>query len=152
MLAAYEQSIEEISQSIFATMLGADLFRVEEQSIDPESSLQAAIHIAGGWTGCVVISLSADVSRYAAASMLAISPSEVCDEDVKDTATELANMVGGNLKSLLPGPSFLSLPSMVSGENLGLRTSEVDLIEDVWFACEHGPFRVRVYHKRDCEA
>jgi hypothetical protein len=33
-------------------------------------------------------------------------------------ASELANMIGGNLKSILPAPSVLSIPAIVSGHNL----------------------------------
>lgn len=147
MLATYDQSIEEISQSIFSTMLGIDLLRTDAQENDLPQSLQAAIHIAGAWTGCVVISLSDGVSHYAAANLLGVEQTDISEEDVKDTVTELANMVGGNLKSLLPGPSYLSLPSLIQGHELGLRQKEASLIDDVWFDSERGTFRVRVLHK-----
>jgi chemotaxis protein CheX len=42
-------------------------------------------------------------------------PEEVND-DVRDTMGELANMLGGNLKSLLPRGVVLSMPSVVAGD------------------------------------
>ena len=43
--------------------------------------------------------------------MLQLAPAEeLADEDVDDVLRELANILGGNVKSLLPGPSTLGLP------------------------------------------
>src|SRR5664279_3671280 len=47
-------------------------------------------------------------------------PEEVND-DVRDTMDELANMLGGNLKSLLPRGVVLSMPSVVAGGDYSLR-------------------------------
>ena len=46
---------------------------------------------------------------------------DVTEVDQQDVASELVNMIGGNLKSLLPGPSFLSLPTIVSGAHLACK-------------------------------
>lgn len=149
MLVAYDQSIEEISRSIFTAMLGAELCRLDAPLSDTEEgSVRAIIHIAGAWTGCVTISLDSALARFAAASMLGADEASVSDEDIHDTATELANMVGGNLKSLLPGPSFLSLPALLPSDDPGLRPCEAELLEDLHFASEHGVFNVRFFQKR----
>ena len=34
------------------------------------------------------------------------------DEDIDDALGELANVVGGNVKAVLPGPSALGLPEV----------------------------------------
>jgi chemotaxis protein CheX len=47
-------------------------------------------------------------------------PQEVND-DVRDTMGELANMLGGNLKSVLPRGVVLSMPSVVEGSDYSLR-------------------------------
>ncbi len=40
------------------------------------------------------------------------APAELDDEDVADALSELANVVGGNVKAVLPGPSVLGLPEV----------------------------------------
>ena len=45
--------------------------------------------------------------------MFGSAPDVVTDAEVVDALGELTNMIGGNVKSLLPAPSQLSLP-MVS--------------------------------------
>jgi CheY-specific phosphatase CheX len=43
------------------------------------------------------------------------------DDDVRDSIGELANMLGGNFKALLPRGTSLSTPSVVDGSDYHLR-------------------------------
>ena len=40
---------------------------------------------------------------------------EVTQEELQDAVGELANMIGGSLKGLVPGPLRLPLPTVVDG-------------------------------------
>jgi chemotaxis protein CheX len=77
--------------------------------------------------------------------MLQMAPDDVTQDDKRDVVAELANMVGGNFKSLLPGPVFLSLPTVVAGDHLALQVPGAALVEDIPLQCEAGPFRVRLF-------
>jgi len=145
MPATYDCVIEQIVQSIFSTMLELELLRANGPSAIEDDSILAAIQIAGEWMGSVVLELPADVARKATASMLQIPLAEVALVDQCDVAAELVNMVGGNLKSLLPGPSFLSLPTIVSGRAIGLQVHDAELIDEVSLTCEAGDVRVWLY-------
>ena len=147
MVAVYDQVIEQIAQSVFVTMLEIELFRTDSAVLPETDLLLAAVHIAGEWTGSVVLALSEPMARHAASRMLQMPIDDVVDADLKDTASELANMIGGNLKSLLPGPSFLSLPTIVSGRDFGLQVRDAELLDDVVLACEAGPIGVRLFAK-----
>ncbi len=83
--------LEQIAQGVFQTMLEIELF-------------------PGDWNGNVSLMFSPDLSRNAASRMLKLATNDVTTTDQHEVATELANMIGGNLKSLLPSPSKLSLP------------------------------------------
>jgi chemotaxis protein CheX len=144
MISTYGEQIEQIVQSIFLTMLNMDVAHVEDGA-SHEHKLVVAVHIAGEWVGAVVLSLSAQTARAAAAAMLEVSDDDVTDADEQEVGAELVNMIGGNLKSLLPGPSFLSMPTVVAGRAFGLRVHEAELIEDVSLVCDAGLFRVQVY-------
>ena len=50
------------------------------------------------------------------------------DEDVADALGELANVVGGNVKAVLPGPSVLGLPEVGSAPAAGPDTCRVELL------------------------
>lgn len=152
MNVAYEEVIEQITQSVFATMLGFEPVRVDEPPpADPELLL-ASVHLAGQWTGSVVLGLPPEVALAVAAAMLGLPAADVTGNDQNDVAAELANMIGGNLKSLLPGPSFLSLPTIISGREFGLQVRDAELLDHVVLACHAGLVCVRLYAKVEEEA
>ena len=149
MNTTYDDVIAEIVQSIYATMLGFELIRSGDASPEDHESLLASIQIAGEWTGGIVISLSPEMARASAAALLAAPANDVSESDMKDVAAELVNMIGGNVKALLPGPSHLSLPTIVSGHDFGLQMHHAQLIDDVVLAAETGALRVRLFAKKD---
>jgi chemotaxis protein CheX len=147
MVATYDNVIEQIAQSVFSTMLNIDLVRVDEPALPDHDLLLATVHIAGQWTGSVVLALAPQVALQSAAAMLQVAATDITAVDRQDVASELVNMIGGNLKSLLPGPSFLSLPTIVSGSDFGLQVHDAELLDDVVLACNFGLLRMRLYMK-----
>jgi chemotaxis protein CheX len=149
MIASHDQLIEQIAQSIFATMFELELFRTDDDSPGDEESLIATVHIAGAWTGCVLIALSPGIARITAAHMLSLAADAVTTEDEREVASEIVNMVGGNLKSLLPAPSFLSLPTIISGADFGLLMHEAELVDSLTLDSETGRVQIRLYEKKN---
>jgi chemotaxis protein CheX len=147
MQTSYENVIEEIVQSIFSTMLNIELFRDEAPPPADQELLLTAIQIAGEWMGSVVLALSPELACEAASSMLEIPVATVNQVDLGEVAAELVNMVGGNLKSLLPGPSYLSLPTIIAGSDFGMQVHQAIKIEDVTLRSAAGSLRVRLYTK-----
>ena len=62
-------------------------------------------------------------------------------EDLQDALGELTNMTGGNIKSLLPEPCRLSLPT-VAVTNQSFRIPGSDLVTQVAFKCNGHIFQV----------
>src|SRR3546814_11558410 len=63
--------------------------------------------------------------------MLAMS--EITPEDVTDAIGELVNMIGGNVKSLMPEPSILSLPMVAAGHiAVPSEATEVPRLDLLW--------------------
>ena len=77
------------------------------------SEVHSSVSITGSWTGHLVYASSAVGARRAAAAFLAMEPAEVSPDDLVDVLGELANIVGGNVKAMLPPGCFLSLPQVV---------------------------------------
>ena len=73
--------------------------------------------------------------------MPGLKPDRV-DEDVRDSLGELANMVGGNLKSVLPPGVALSMPSVVDGSDYALRICGGNATNTVAFSSALGIFWV----------
>lgn len=143
-MTTYDSLIEPITQSIFSAMLNIELMVADDQPPVGSDMLRAMVRITGEWNGRVLLELSPDLARIAAAEMLKLAPEEITDTDQREVVTELVNMIGGNLKSALPGPSSLSLPAIASEEEFAEHLRRAELTEDETLICEHGTLRVRL--------
>jgi chemotaxis protein CheX len=77
------------------------------------TEVHSTVSITGSWHGHLVYACSMAAAKKAAAAFLAMEVDEVGQEDVSDVLGELANIVGGNVKAMLPNGCFLSLPTVV---------------------------------------
>ena len=111
--------LHRIAADIFAAMLGLELKPNSPIESHPpeERVLTGCVQVTGDWSGAITVQCADRVARRAAALMFAMDDEELTDEEVSDTIGELANMTGGNVKSLLPGDCQLSLPSVTSGRD-----------------------------------
>lgn len=124
-----------VAQQIFSALIddGESLVVETEAAPDPASPITAWVDITTpGVPGGVRAALatertSADALVRALLRMGAASV--VTEEDLTDAFGEIANVVGGNLKSLLPAHADLSLPVVVAGtsEPHGTRLVQVPL-------------------------
>src|SRR5918998_4092661 len=103
---------EQMWQSYLDPDGGRPLQPVPIESVAMDVS--AAVSVTGSWNGHVVVECSATASREAAAAMLGIDAPDVSDADIADALGEMANVIGGSIKSLLPGNCALSLPHVVA--------------------------------------
>ena len=80
--------------------------------------IRSQIAIRGAWNGLVTILFPASAAEQIACRMLEAKPGELASEEILDAAGEMANILAGNLKSMLPQPSSLGLP-MVRAKEAG---------------------------------
>ena len=103
-----------IAQDVWASFLNVHIHQiVVDDSLSGRPSIVGAVRVTDAWFGAVVLEMTPALARQVAATMFASVPDMVTDAEVVDALGELTNMIGGNIKSLLPAPSQLSLP-MVS--------------------------------------
>ncbi len=101
---------EEIWESYFG-----DLPEMLPPGPEPISGVSASVSIVGPWNGVVVVTTTAAGAARVAACLLALPVEDVSSLDVDDAIGELVNIVGGNVKSVMPGPGALSLPVVAQG-------------------------------------
>ena len=146
----HQTEIEEFTKSIWNTMLG--LMVQGNLSENAPAVAQAGdgrvyvgrVDVSGGWQGAVVVQFNHALGRRAAAKMFECDASDVTDEEVEDVVGELVNMIGGNLKSLLPGPSNLSTPKVTAHEEGHPFVPPSPVVTQVTFDCDQQQFRVLV--------
>jgi chemotaxis protein CheX len=143
-------AIEEIVTEIFVGLIGEDEIPPYPMPYDgSELTVSASVSVTGEWSGHVVVACGADLGRQIAAGFLMADASDINDDDLSDAMGEFANVVGGSVKSMMPGPSKLSLPVAVIGpsrERLpgAVETSRAELtwhdapiVVSVWAAEHH---------------
>jgi chemotaxis protein CheX len=117
----YKDDLGRIAADILETMLGIAIQRVERQWQPEGGRLTGAVYLAGAWKGAVLLECDHRQAAIFTGRLMAVpTPAEI-DDDVRDTIGELVNMLGGNLKSVLPHGVYLSLPSVIEGGNYSLR-------------------------------
>ncbi|GAA1882810.1 chemotaxis protein CheX [Lapillicoccus jejuensis] len=77
---------------------------------DPQEPVGARIRITGGWDGVVVLRMSWTFAEQLAHRLFLLPDGTAVDADLLDVLGEVVNIVGGNVKALLPGDNQLSLP------------------------------------------
>jgi len=138
-----EDFIRELTQVVWNTVLGLEIEPVAPGSEDAEE-ITTSVDITGAWAGTISLSFSRHLGRRVAAAMLACPESETTPALVRDVVGELANVIGGNMKGVLPGPCRLSLPRVEGAEAAGA-THGHDHAQRLWFDCAGQPFTVTVH-------
>jgi chemotaxis protein CheX len=102
--------------------------------------MRGSVTIHGQSRAIVTVDCSTRLARLLGAAMFDTPENELSQEEVDDALGEIANIIGGNIKALLPGPSELGLPEI--DYNVVDRPSQT-VVEQA-FRCTGEPFRVCV--------
>jgi len=141
-LDVYRNDLASIVQSVFQTMMDLEVAVCEAPWTHAGNTITAAVHFVGQWRGATLVECDAPQACQFAARFMGIALPAMIDDDVRDAMGELANMVAGNLKSVLPHGVDLSMPSVVEGSDYSLRVCGAKAVERMTFSSAVGNFRI----------
>lgn len=105
------EDVITITRDVWLSFLDLELEAVPlEAAVLSGAVMAAAVRISGAWEGSVRLECAQGYAEALAARMFSVEAGEVSGEHACDALGELANVVTGNIKSLLPAPSALSMP------------------------------------------
>jgi hypothetical protein len=108
-----EPTVQAIAEETWFALVGEDEMLVPLRGELPADALSSWVEVVGPWTGSVVLTTGARTAADLTRALLGAHAPELLEhEDVADAFGEIANVVGGNVKAALPGPSALSLPEV----------------------------------------
>lgn len=113
-----EEDVAELTRAIWETVLGLAVEGPFDREAD-QLDLSLSVDISGSWEGTVSLAMPQSLAVSAAAAMLAVPEEDVPPAELRDAVGELANMLGGNVKGILPGLNRLSLPRVERIEEVG---------------------------------
>lgn len=135
--------IHSITENVFTTMLGCPVTLASDMAdLEQHAPITGCVQISGTWFGAVMVQTTQQLATHAASTMLAMEETDVQKIDRQDTMAEIANMVGGNIKSLVPSPSVLSLPTVTSGEDFDIRIFGTRIEKSVDMLCRGQQLRI----------
>lgn len=121
----HAQYIIESTQEIFSSMIMLEVTAGKPYKRNKSvltGSISGIIGLAGTIKGLLAIHLPNQVALDVTTAFLGMDVEEI-DEDVRDAIGELANMLGGNLKTALDPKGSdvkLSMPSTIYGEEYSI--------------------------------
>jgi chemotaxis protein CheX len=126
------ETVQSIADEVWPSLVGDGEAFVPVPVAPPADVVSAWVDIIGPWTGSVVLSCAPATAEALTESVLMTRPPTVVDdEDVADALGELANVLGGNIKSVLPGESKLGLPQIGAAPPRG-RLDDVRSLVGQW--------------------
>ena len=115
-----EGTVQGIADEAWLALMGEDEILVPIPAGPAVDPLSSWVEIVGPWNGAVVLTTGRATAEELARCLLREHAPEVLDdEDVADALGELANVIGGNVKAVLPGPSVLGLPEVGAAPTIG---------------------------------
>jgi len=144
-----EAEIQQLVESIWTLVLGWEATPDGEPTFARhENFLTGCISITGAWEGTVILDCATELARHAAGQIFATD--SLAREETCDALGELTNMLGGNLKALLPEPCQLGLPSVTSGD--AVHVVDARPVLRAAFRCRGQRLRVSVLERRPARA
>ena len=144
-----EQEISAITETTWQAMLGLNIRpRRFHAVLQPrEGFLTGRVEISGAWNGVVLLHGSSQLARSAASEIFACEKFDVTQQDLMDAIYELTNIIGGNIKLLLPEPSQLSLPCVYGTTPEIVAVPGAEQVSDLVFDCQGQPLFVSVWKR-----
>ncbi|PID54094.1 MAG: hypothetical protein CSA58_08700 [Micrococcales bacterium] len=117
MATDFKDSMQELVEQVFHALTDEEVplwfshDRLDAAAGTP--ALLAQVLMRGDWDGSVQVICTDSAARALTRQLTSAEPGEpVAIEDVEDSMAEIANIFGGNVKSLLYGVSQLGLPTV----------------------------------------
>lgn len=140
------REIADVVRTIWEAVFQWDLDELPEGTPEPEMgpARTGFIQVAGVWEGAIVCVAAEELVREITSHLFHLGPADLTVELLHDALGELTNMIGGNLKALLPGPSYLCLPAVIEGSNYSICVPSARGVAETSFVSRGWPMTVKL--------
>ncbi len=136
------EDIVTITQTVLSTMVNLDVNPTDESSEQLENAMYGCIKINGAWRGTVIVQTNENLVRQMGGAMLAMPAENLETMDLIDVLSEITNMIGGNIKSQVMGPSVLSIPVVATQDIEHKHHSGTHTINRIPMTCNNEPLNI----------
>ncbi|BDC51781.1 hypothetical protein F183_A40960 [Bryobacterales bacterium F-183] len=143
-METYRDQAAQMFEDVFRLMLKLEVNTLPDSTELIPSQVTSAVYFAGAWNGATLLECSMPLALEFTRRLMPDCNPQGFDDDVQDAMGELANIVGGNLKPLLPDGVALSMPSVVQGTNYSMRLCGNHSHIRLPFVCDEGRFTITI--------
>jgi CheY-specific phosphatase CheX len=127
-LDIYQEHVPQIAADVFGSMLAMSVWPVEAVSRPIADALTATVRFEGAWSGVLDLECSPLLAMDLALRLLPYLQENPEQEFVLDALGEVANVMGGNLKAVLPRGVEVSMPTVSAGPVNRMKVSDQDRV------------------------
>ena len=136
-----EEQLFQVTEDTWAIVLGLAVRPHSPATVPAEALFTGWVEIAGAWKGRLLVGCSESLTRRFASIMYAKPAAELAEQHCRDALGELANIIAGNVKALLPGDTEISPPT-VTEEAGAWHVPDAGQVSEVAVDCEGELVRV----------
>jgi chemotaxis protein CheX len=145
-----EAEVVTIVREVWASFLGSEARAFEELTplagpVALGAAVTGSVTISGAWQGSVLIAFPLNLAARAASEMYLADSDVLSDDEICDAVGELTNMIGGTIKSVLPTPSHLSIPTVAIAATSELTVPGATLAARAFLGWRGEPLGVTVW-------
>ena len=133
-----------IVQNIFAIMVDMEMHPTLADAYF-DQAVSSALYFEQASKGVILVECSEKLAYIFTARLMSIDVPSSVDADVTDSMAELANMIGGNLKGLMPAETHISMPVVLEKQDVAGVVGNRTLLTQLNFAGEHGLCRITLF-------
>jgi len=145
-----EAEISQFVTDTWSSLLGMKVSTTDKpfKPNDKKNTLTGCVQIAGEWQGSITLYAPRELGKKVAATIYGLDQSDVNDQQIQDVIGEITNIIAGNIKSILPAPCSISLPS-VAITDYDLNHQDSETVTSVNFDSEGLSFLVVMFQKNN---
>jgi CheY-specific phosphatase CheX len=146
-----DDELDQTTTLVWSTMVGLPLRRVNGPSTPGPGTnghVTGLVNLEGAYEGALMVNCSMTLAARLASVMFA-TDTEADASDIRDAVGELANMVAGNIKAVLPHPSQIGLPVVAFGNDFSIRVLGGEVAGEVVYVSDEAPLAVTLVRRAD---
>jgi chemotaxis protein CheX len=111
---SYRTEIVHIVENVFHLMLGSAVVESDEQATIVPEPISSVVEIRGTWSGTLTLQTNTTQARQFALLFMGETEGNL-EEESEDVMGELANIIAGNLTTIMPRGTKNGIPRVIRG-------------------------------------
>jgi chemotaxis protein CheX len=139
-----EKELGRITENCWTSILGVEI-RQSNSTVCTEGDeefFSSFVQITGSWQGSVALDCGRDLAVRVAAAMFGLPARELQGEEIRDALGEMTNVIGGNVKTLLPEGCRISVPTVIRGRSYEIAFPQTRILGQLTYQSEERLLRV----------